>query len=59
MATFHVVGKPNLTILVFDSRILQMTKNVLCAMFVFQQGHVHVFKDVSYKDDNIVLSYVY
>jgi hypothetical protein len=48
MATFHVVGKPDLTILVSDSRIVQVTKNVLYAVFTFRQGSTHIFKDVSY-----------
>jgi hypothetical protein len=59
MATFHVVGKPDLTILVSDSRIVQVTKNVLYAVFTFWQGSTHIFKDVSYGDDNIVLNFVY
>jgi hypothetical protein len=59
MATFHVVGKPNLTILVFDYGVVQVTKNVLCAMFAFHWRYAHIFKDVSYKDNNIILSFVY
>ncbi len=59
MAIFHVMGKPNLTILDFDSRGVQVTKNVLCAMFAIKWRSLHVSKDVSYKDNNIVLSYVY
>jgi len=59
MATIHVIGKLDLIILVFDSRIVQVTKNVFYVMFVFQWGSLHVYKDVSYTKDNIVLSYVY
>jgi len=59
MATIHVIGKLDLIILVSDSRIVQVTKNVFYAMFVFQWGSLHVYKDVSYAEDNIVLSYVY
>jgi hypothetical protein len=59
MAIFHVVGKPNLTILVSNSRVVQVTKNVLCVMFTFWRGFMHVFKDVSYAKNNIVLSFVY
>ncbi len=59
MATFNVVGKPNLTILVFNFGLVQMTKNVLCAMFAFRQGSMHVSKDVSYRDDNFALNSIY
>jgi hypothetical protein len=59
MATFHVVGKPYFTILVSNSGVVQVIMNVLCAMFVFRQGFVHVPKDVSYEDDNIILSFIY
>jgi len=59
MVTFHVVGKPNLTILDSDFRGVQVAKNVFCAMFAFRWKSMHVSKDVSYKDNNIVLSYVY
>jgi hypothetical protein len=54
MAIFHVVGKPNLTILVSDYGVIQMTKNVLYAMFVFRWGSLHVSKDVFYVENNIV-----
>jgi hypothetical protein len=53
MATFHAIGKPKLTILVFDSEVIQVIQNVLCAKFVFRGGFVHVSKDVSYIEDNI------
>ncbi len=59
VAIFHAVGKPNLTILVSNFVVLQMTENVLCAMFAFWQGFMHVSKDVFYKDNNIVLSSIY
>jgi hypothetical protein len=39
--------------------IPELSKNDLYAMFAFWQGSVHVFKDVSYGDDNIILSFVY
>jgi hypothetical protein len=47
MAIFHVVGKPNLTILVFNSWVVQMIENVFDAMFAFQQGSMHISRDVS------------
>ncbi len=59
MATYHVVGKPNPTILDSNSRIVQVTKNVFSAMFVFQRGSLHISKDVSYVENNFVLSFVY
>jgi hypothetical protein len=59
MAIFHVVGKANLTILVFDYGVVQVIENVICAMFAFQQGYLHVSKDVSYGDDNIIFNCVY
>jgi hypothetical protein len=36
-----------------------MTKNVFYAMFAFQWGSLQVSKDVSYVEDNIILSFVY
>jgi hypothetical protein len=59
MATFHVIGKLKLTILVFDFEVIQVTKNILYVMFVFRRGFVHVSEDVSYVEDNIVLSFIY
>ncbi len=53
------MGKPNLTILVSNFRIVQVIENVLYAMFVFWRGYVHPSKNVFYRDDNIVLSFVY
>ncbi len=59
MATFHVVGKLDFTILVTNFGVVQVTENVLCAMFVFWRGSLHVFKDVSYVEYNIILNVVY
>jgi len=59
MATFHVVGKPYFTILVVNFGVVQIIKNILCAMFVFWRGSSHVFKDVSYVEYNIILSFDY
>jgi hypothetical protein len=59
MATFHVIGKPDLTILVSDYGIVQLTENVFCVMFAFQRGSMHVSKNVFYMEENIVLSFTY
>lgn len=59
MATFHVIGKPDLTILISDFGVVQVTKNILCVIFVFWQGSLHVSKDISYTENNIMLSYIY
>jgi hypothetical protein len=59
MATFYVIGNLGLTILVADSGVIQVIKNVIFAMFMFQWGCLHVSKDVYYAKDNVVLSYVY
>jgi len=59
MATFHVVGKPKFTILVVDFGVVQVIENVLCAMFAFWQGSVHVSKDIYYAKNNVVLNFVY
>lgn len=59
MATFHVAGKPDLSILVSYSGVVKMIKNILCAMFAFRWGFLHDFKDVSYAKNNIVLSSIY
>jgi hypothetical protein len=48
MATFYVVGMLDLIILVANSKVVQVTKNVLYAMFAtmfaFQQESLHVSK---------------
>jgi hypothetical protein len=59
MATFHVIGNLDLTISVANSGVIQVTKNVLCAMFIFRWRSLHVSKDVYYAKDNVVLSYAY
>jgi hypothetical protein len=59
MATFNALGKLDLTILVSDFGVVQVIKNVLYAMLAFLRGFVHVSKDVSYRDDNIILSSIY
>jgi hypothetical protein len=59
MVAFHVIGKLNLTILVSDFGVVQVTKNIFCAMFALWRGFLHVFKDVSYTKNNIMLSSIY
>jgi hypothetical protein len=59
MATFRVVGKLDFTIFVADFKIVQITANVLCALFVFWRGSLLIFKDVSYAKYNIILIFVY
>jgi hypothetical protein len=56
---FPCYKKPNFTILIFYSRVVQVIENFLCAMFTFWWGFLHVSKDASYVKGNIVLSYVY
>jgi hypothetical protein len=58
MVTFHVVAKLDLTILVVDFRVVQMIENVFYAMFVFQRRSMHISKEASHMEDN-VLSNVY
>jgi hypothetical protein len=58
MVTFHVVTKLDLTILVFDFGVVQMIENVFYAMFVFRWRSMHISKDASHTEDN-VLSNVY
>jgi hypothetical protein len=59
IATFHVVGKLDLTILVGDFGVVEVTENVLYAMFTFRRGYVHVPKEVAYMEDNVVSSSSY
>jgi hypothetical protein len=59
MATFHVVRKLIFTILVGDSIVVKVIKNVLCAMFPFWKGSMHTFKDFAYMEDIIVSSPIY
>ncbi len=59
MATFNVEGKSNLTILVCDSKIVWITKQCFRAMFGFQLGLVHVFKNVVYAENKVVINSIY
>jgi hypothetical protein len=52
MATFHVEGKLELTILTDDFGIMHVNEKCLCAMFSFQPGTMHIFKD-NMCDDNV------
>jgi hypothetical protein len=53
MATFHVEGKLELTILIDDFGIMHVIEKYLCAMFGFQLGTVD-----NTCDDNVI-EYVY
>jgi hypothetical protein len=59
MATFHAEGKSNLTILVGDYGVVQVTKQCLCAMFGFQPNFMHVSKDAAYVQNNVVIHSIY
>lgn len=59
MATFHIVGQLDLSILLSYSKIVQVIENILCVMFSFRQRSMHVYKDVSYAENNIVLNSIY
>ncbi len=59
MVTFHVIGKLDLTIMVGDFGVVEVIGNVLCAMFTFRRGSVHVLMEVVYVEDNVVSSSFY
>lgn len=59
MVTFHVFKKLDLTILVSDFGVVYVIENVFCIMFVLWQRFVHVYKEVYYGWDKVLLSYVY
>jgi hypothetical protein len=59
MVTFHVIGKLDLTIMVGDFGVVEVIENVLCAMFTFRRGFVHVLMEVVYVEDNVVSSSFY
>jgi hypothetical protein len=59
MATFHFKGKSNIAILVGDSKIVQITKQCFRAMFGFQLGSVHLFKNVVYVKNKVVINSIY
>jgi Na+/H+ antiporter NhaA len=59
MATFHIVGRSELTIMVNNSKTTSMFEQCLCVMFSFQLGSLHISKDVSYDSNNLVLNLVY
>ncbi len=57
MATFHVTGRLDLTIMVDESRTTIVPQHCRCVMFVFQPGSLHISKDISY--DNFISSFLY
>jgi hypothetical protein len=59
MATFHVITRSELTIMVDNLGMTSMSKQCLCAMFLFELGFLHISKDVSYDYNNLVLNLVY
>ncbi len=59
MVTFHGVGRLNLTIMVDNLRAFFIFKQCLCAMFAFQLGSLHIFKDILYDFNNLVSSLLY
>jgi hypothetical protein len=59
MATFHVVGHLDLTIMVDALGTTFFFKQCLFTMFAFQLGFLHISKDVLYDSNNLVLSLLY
>jgi hypothetical protein len=55
MATFHVVGRLDLTIMVDDLGMTSVLEHYLYVMFVFQPSSLHVSKDVSYDSNKFVV----
>jgi hypothetical protein len=52
MATSHVEGKLELTIITDNFGIMHVIEKCLCAMFGFQLGTMHISKD-NMCDDNV------
>jgi hypothetical protein len=59
MATFHVIGHSNLTIMGDKSRTTAIFEHCLCIMFAFQASSLHISKNVSYDYNNFVSSSLY
>jgi hypothetical protein len=59
MATFHVLGCLNLTIIVDDLGTTSISKHCLCTMFMFQPRSLHISKDVLYDSNNFTSSFLY
>jgi len=59
MATFHVIGHLDLTIMVDELGTTTFFEHCFCAMFVFQLGSLHISKYISYDSNNFVLSSLY
>jgi len=59
MATFHVDGHSDLTIMVDELRTTSVSEHYLCTMFAFQPGSLHISKDVLYDSNNLVSSSLY
>jgi hypothetical protein len=59
VVNFHVEGWPNFTILIHESNRVHITEQCLCVMFRFQQGFLHISKDLIYDANNYVSSSLY
>ncbi len=59
IATFHVVGPLDFTIMVDNSKMIIVFEHCLCVMFAFQPSSLHISKDVSYDSNNFVSSSLY
>jgi len=59
MATFHAIGRSNVTIMVDELRTTTIFEHCLCTMFAFQPSFLHISKDVLYEFNNLVLNLFY
>jgi hypothetical protein len=59
MVTFHIIGRSDLIIMVYDSKTTIIFEHCMCDMFVFQPSSLHISKDVSHDFNNFVSSSLY
>jgi hypothetical protein len=59
IATFHVVGRLDFTVMVDNSKMIIVFEHYLCVMFAFQPSFLHISKDVSYGSNNFISSSLY
>jgi hypothetical protein len=58
MASFHVERKSSMTILINESKVVEMTEKCLVAMFGFLHGSIHIFEVVTCDDNKLEMKFI-
>ncbi len=58
MASFHVEIKLNMTILINESKVVEMIEKCLVGMFGFLLGSIHKFEVVTCDDNKLAMKFI-